>query len=60
MEAATRGREQLKNNGGIGYPDSNQTLSGVDVMQAIFGDFCQFSAEKIGFISKTNVMIKFL
>jgi hypothetical protein len=26
----------------------------------IFGDFCQFSAKKLAFISKTNVMIKFL
>jgi hypothetical protein len=30
---------------------------GVDVMITIFCDFCQFSAEKMGFFSKTNVMM---
>jgi hypothetical protein len=29
-------------------------------MIAIFGDFCQFSAKKLPFFSKTNVMVKFL
>jgi hypothetical protein len=33
---------------------------GVDVMITIFGDFCQFSAKKLAFFSKTNVMIKIL
>jgi hypothetical protein len=36
------------------------TLSGVDVMITIFCDFCQFSAKKLAFFSKTNVMIKIL
>jgi hypothetical protein len=31
---------------------------GVDVMIAIFCDFQQFSAKKLAFFSKTNVMIK--
>jgi hypothetical protein len=31
---------------------------GVDVMITIFCDFCQFSAKKVAFFSKTNVMIK--
>jgi hypothetical protein len=31
--------------------------AGADVMITIFCDFCQFSGEKIGFFSKTNVMI---
>jgi hypothetical protein len=31
--------------------------SGVDVMITIFGDFRQFSAKKLAFFSKTNVMI---
>jgi hypothetical protein len=31
--------------------------AGVDVMIAIFGDFRQFSAKKMAFVSKTNVMI---
>jgi hypothetical protein len=34
--------------------------SGVDVMIAIFCDFRQFSAKKLMFFSKTNVMIKIL
>jgi hypothetical protein len=34
--------------------------SGVDVMIKIFCNFCRFSAEKLAFFSKTNVMIKFL
>jgi hypothetical protein len=29
-------------------------------MITIFGDFCQFSAKKMAFFSKTNVMIKIL
>jgi hypothetical protein len=33
---------------------------GVDVMITIFSDFCQFSAKKLAFFSKTNVMIKIL
>jgi hypothetical protein len=33
---------------------------GVDVMITIFGDFRQFSAKKLAFFSKTNVMIKIL
>jgi hypothetical protein len=33
---------------------------GVDVMITIFGDFWQFSAKKLAFFSKTNVMIKLL
>jgi hypothetical protein len=32
---------------------------GVDVMITIFGDFRPFSAKKLAFFSKTNVMIKF-
>jgi hypothetical protein len=36
------------------------SLPGVDVMITIFGDFRQFSAKKLAFFSKTNVMIKFL
>jgi hypothetical protein len=32
----------------------------VDVMITIFGDFWQFSAKKLAFFSKTNVMIKIL
>jgi hypothetical protein len=34
--------------------------SGVDVMITFFCDFCQFSAKKMAFFSKTNVMINFL
>jgi hypothetical protein len=34
--------------------------SGVDVMITIFCDFRQFSAKKLAFFSKINVMIKFL
>jgi hypothetical protein len=33
---------------------------GLDVMITILGDFCKFSAKKLAFFSKTNVMIKFL
>jgi hypothetical protein len=33
---------------------------GVDVMITIFCDFCQFSAKKLAFFSRTNVMIKIL
>jgi hypothetical protein len=33
---------------------------GVNVMKNILGDFCQFSAKKLAFFSKTNVMIKIL
>jgi hypothetical protein len=32
---------------------------GVDVMIIIFCDFWQFSAKKLAFFSKTNVMINF-
>jgi hypothetical protein len=35
-------------------------IAGTDVMITIFCDFCQFSAKKLAFFSKTNVMIKFL
>jgi hypothetical protein len=34
--------------------------AGVDVMITIFCDFWQFSANKLAFFSKTNVMIKIL
>jgi hypothetical protein len=34
--------------------------SGVDVMITIVCDFCQFSAKKLAFFSKANVMLKFL
>jgi hypothetical protein len=33
---------------------------GVDVMVTIFCDFCQFSAKKMAFFSKTNDIIQFL
>jgi hypothetical protein len=33
-------------------------LAGVDVMITIFCDFSQFSAKKLAFFLKTNVMIK--
>jgi hypothetical protein len=33
---------------------------GTDVMITIFGDFRQFSAKQLAFLSKTSVMIKFL
>jgi hypothetical protein len=33
---------------------------GVDVMITIFCDFCQFSAKKMAFFSKANVIIKTL
>jgi hypothetical protein len=33
---------------------------GVDIMITIFGDFCQFSAKKLAFFSKTDVMINIL
>jgi hypothetical protein len=36
----------------------NFTQSGVNVMITIFCDFRQFSAKKLAFFSKTNVMIK--
>jgi hypothetical protein len=35
-------------------------VPGVDVVIAIFCDFCQFLAKKLALFSKTNVMIKFL
>jgi hypothetical protein len=35
-------------------------LPGVDVMITIFCDFRRFSAKKLAFFSKTNVMIKIL
>jgi hypothetical protein len=34
--------------------------SGTDVMITIFCDFWQFSAKKLAFFSKNNVMVKFL
>jgi hypothetical protein len=34
--------------------------TGVDVMSTIFCDFCQISAKRLAFFSKTNVRIKFL
>jgi hypothetical protein len=34
--------------------------SGVDVMIAIFCDFCQLSEKKLAFFSKTNATITFL
>jgi hypothetical protein len=39
---------------------NKQNQPGVDVMITFFCDFCQFSAKKIAFFSKTNVMIHFL
>jgi hypothetical protein len=46
---------------GTENPRSNPvTASGVDVMIAIFCDFCQFLAKNLAFLSKTNVMVKFL
>jgi hypothetical protein len=52
---------------GCGQPRLN---AGVDVMMAFFanfrrflpffGDFCQFSAQKLAFFSITNVLIKIL
>jgi hypothetical protein len=36
------------------------SVPGVDVMITILCDFCQFSAKKLAFLSKTNVMIKIL
>jgi hypothetical protein len=44
----------------LGPTDSRSGWPGVDVMITIFGDFRQFSAKKMAFFSKTNVMIKFL
>jgi superfamily I DNA and RNA helicase len=38
---------------------NNLARSGVDVMITIFCDFHQFSAKKMAFFSKTNVMINF-
>jgi hypothetical protein len=35
-------------------------LLGVDVMSAIFNNFSEFSAKKLAFSSKTNVLINFL
>jgi hypothetical protein len=35
-------------------------LTGVDIMITIFCDFSQFSAKKLAFFSKTNIMIKIL
>jgi hypothetical protein len=37
-----------------------QLRPGVDVVITIFCDFCQFSAKKMAFFSKTNVVIKIL
>jgi hypothetical protein len=51
-----------RQNSGIDYMKLHfgRRLSGVDAMITIFGDFCQFSAKKMAFFSKTNVMIKIL
>jgi hypothetical protein len=40
--------------------DVKLNISGVDVMITIFCDFCQFSAKKLSFFSKTNVVINIL
>jgi hypothetical protein len=40
--------------------NSGGKTPGVDVMIIIFCDFCYFSAKKLAFFSKTNVMIKIL
>jgi hypothetical protein len=37
----------------------SSTHLGVDVMITNFCDFCQFSAKKMPFFSKTNVMLNF-
>jgi hypothetical protein len=43
----------------IGAKNNSQTVvPGVDVMITIFCDFRQFSAKKLAFFSKTNVVIK--
>jgi hypothetical protein len=34
---------------------TNELVSGVDVIITIFYDFCQFSAKKMAFFSKSNV-----
>jgi hypothetical protein len=39
---------------------SKKNFFSCPVRIAIFGDFCQLSAKKLPFFSKTNVMIKFL
>jgi hypothetical protein len=44
---------------GFGFMFSSLQWSGVDVMIKIFCDFSQFSAKKLAFFSKTNVMINF-
>jgi hypothetical protein len=48
---AEKKREQFRNP--VSEPE-------VDVMLTIFCDFCQFSAKKLAFFSKTNVMIKLM
>jgi hypothetical protein len=63
-----RSREQQKVSKNIFQHSSYQRLrehrkftqSGVDVMITIFCDYRQFSAEKMSFFSKTDVMIKIL
>jgi hypothetical protein len=47
---------------GMGGPQKKKKrhVPGVDVMITIFCDFRQFSAKKLAFFSKTNVMIKIL
>jgi hypothetical protein len=42
-----------------GTPIYTRVIPGVDVMITIFFEFGQFSAKKLAFFSKTNVMIKF-
>jgi hypothetical protein len=44
----------------IGTEGRRGVWSGVDVRSTIFCDFWQFSAKKMAFFSKTNVMVKFL
>jgi hypothetical protein len=45
---------------GLGYilGDFITNSPGADVMIRIFCDLCQFSAEKLAFFSKSNVMLK--
>jgi hypothetical protein len=42
------------------YLKDRNICPGVVIMITIFCDFCQFSAKKLAFFSKTNVMIKIL
>jgi hypothetical protein len=45
---------------GIAIFRGHLQATGIDVMITFFCDFCQFSAKKLAFFSKTNVMIKIL